>query len=87
MNRQRILVIYDITEDRARTKIADVCLDYGLDRVQYSTFCGRLSRNQQDALMLRIEELLGEGDGNVQLIPIAEDDWRKKLEVGNARWG
>jgi CRISPR-associated protein Cas2 len=83
---QRILLVYDITEDRARTKIADICLDYGLDRVQFSTFCGKLSRNHQDAMMLRIEELLGDGGGNIQLIPISEDDWCKRLEVGHARW-
>jgi CRISPR-associated protein Cas2 len=81
---QRVIVVYDITEDRTRGKVADVCLDYGLDRVQFSTFCGRLSRNHQDAMMLRIEELLGEGDGNIQLIPISEDDWGKRLEVGSA---
>ncbi len=84
---QRVILVYDISEDRTRTKIADVCLDYGLDRVQLSTFSGKLSRTNQDAIMLRIEELLGEGDGNIQLIPIAEDDWRKRLEVGGARRG
>jgi CRISPR-associated protein Cas2 len=82
---QRVILVYDITEDRTRTKVSDICLDYGLDRIQFSTFSGRLSRNQQDALMLRIEELLGDGDGNIQLIPISEDDWRKRLEVGLAR--
>jgi CRISPR-associated protein Cas2 len=83
---QRILLIYDITADRIRAKVADVCEDYGLDRIQFSTFCGKLSRNHQDAMMVRIEELLGEGDGNIQLIPISEDDWDKRLEVGYARW-
>ena len=31
-------VIYDIVKDRIRKKIADVCLDYGLKRIQYSSF-------------------------------------------------
>lgn len=83
---QRILLIYDITEDRARTKVAELCQDYGLDRIQFSTFCGKLSRHHQDAIMLRIEELLADGDGNIQLIPVSEDDWGKRLEVGDARW-
>ncbi len=81
---QRVILVYDIVEDRARTKIANVCLDYGLDRVQYSTFCGRISRNHQDAIMLRLEELLADGNGNIQLIPISEDDWNKRLEVSSA---
>jgi CRISPR-associated protein Cas2 len=82
---QRVILVYDIVEDRTRAKVADVCLDYGLDRVQFSTFCGKLSRNHQDAMMLRIEELLGDGNGNIQLIPISENDWNKRLEVGSAR--
>lgn len=82
---QRVILVYDIVEDKVRTKVASACLDYGLDRVQFSTFCGKLSRNHQDAIMVRIEELLGDSDGNVQLIPIAEDDWKKRLEVGSAR--
>lgn len=77
----RVFVIYDIVEDRARTKIADACLDYGLDRVQYSAFYGRLSRNQQESLMLEVAQLLGKGAGNIQLIPINDRDWEKRLEV------
>jgi CRISPR-associated protein Cas2 len=80
---QRVLLVYDITEDKPRTKIAETCKDFGLDRIQYSTFCGKLSRNQQESLMLRLEELLllEDNSGNIQLIPIAENDWNKRLEV------
>ena len=37
------LLIYDIPDDRARQKIADACLDYGLQRIQYSAFLGELT--------------------------------------------
>jgi len=39
-----LMVLYDVSSDRIRTKIATACEDYGLDRVQYSAFYGRLSR-------------------------------------------
>lgn len=81
---QRVILVYDVVEDKPRTKIADACLDYGLDRVQYSVFSGKLSRNHQEELMLRIDELLLESHGNVKLIPISEDDWRKVLELDYA---
>lgn len=81
---QRVLLVYDITEDRHRHKIAETCKDYGLDRIQYSTFSGKLSRNQQEELMLRLEELLDNTLGNIQLIPVAEADWNKRIEVGYA---
>jgi len=29
------LLIYDIPSDRLRGKVANACLDYGLERIQY----------------------------------------------------
>lgn len=73
------LLIYDIPDDRARTKVADVCLDYGLDRLQYSAFGGQLNRGQQEELLLRIKKKMGRRAGNVQVIPICASDWAARL--------
>lgn len=75
----RCLIIYDIPNDRLRGKVADVCLDYGLDRIQFSSFLGLLSRNYQEELMLKIEQKLDDHPGNVQLIPICAKDWAERL--------
>lgn len=75
------LVIYDIVDDRARLKVADACLDYGLDRVQYSAFAGDISRNLQEELFKKMRKLLGKRPGNIQLIPICETDWKQRLVV------
>ncbi len=77
----KVLLVYDITNDQARAKIADFCLDYGLDRIQFSAFLGDLSRNRQEELMLRVEERLGNHKGNVQLFPICDKDWQARLEI------
>ena len=69
------LLIYDITDDRARQKVADACLDYGLDRLQYSAFCGDLTRTHQRALFTEIKKRLGRKAGNVQLFPLDEKSW------------
>jgi len=45
------IVIYDIVEDKIRNKIADVCLDFGLERIQYSAFFGELTHNQKETLL------------------------------------
>lgn len=76
------LVMYDIEEDKARNKIADACLDYGLDRVQFSAFIGRLSRNHQQELMMRIEQLLKDKKGRVQLISVGQQEWRNRIILG-----
>ncbi|MBK9613779.1 CRISPR-associated endonuclease Cas2 [Candidatus Amarobacter glycogenicus] len=76
----RCLLIYDIVDDRIRAKIADACLDYGLDRIQYSAFCGDISRNYQEELFRKVTDLLGEQEGNIQLIPICGKDWANRRE-------
>lgn len=77
----RVLLVYDITDDRARTKIADACLDYGLDRIQYSAFTGELSATHQEELMLKIGRLLGKKPGKVQLTPICDKDWKARKVI------
>ncbi len=77
----KCLLIYDIPNDAARTKIANFCLDYGLDRVQYSAFLGDLSRNHQEELMLKIEARLGRAAGRIDFFPICKQDWHNRLEI------
>ncbi|MBI3946603.1 MAG: CRISPR-associated endonuclease Cas2 [Armatimonadetes bacterium] len=73
------LVIYDIPEDRLRGKLADVCLDYGLQRIQFSAFLGELSGNRAQEMLLRMRKLLGRKEGQVQCIPICEKDFRRRV--------
>jgi CRISPR-associated protein Cas2 len=77
----RCLVIYDIPDDSKRTKVADVCLDYGLDRIQYSAFLGSLSTNHQEELMLKLTKTLGRKAGNIQLFPLCARDWQARRIV------
>jgi CRISPR-associated protein Cas2 len=69
-----LVLIYDIEEDRVRTRIADICLDYGLDRIQFSAFFGRLNRNRRQELSLRVQAEIGNRSARVRVIPVCEDD-------------
>ncbi len=75
----RCLIIYDIPNDRLRNKVADICLDYGLDRIQFSAFLGKLSRNHQEELMLKVDMRMEDNPGNIQLIPICAKDWAERM--------
>jgi len=79
----QVLVIYDIVHDGTRTKISEICLDYGLDRVQYSAFEGQLRRTHQEELMLKVKKVLGKRPGDIRLIPICEKDWASRLSIKN----
>ncbi|RJQ46073.1 MAG: CRISPR-associated endonuclease Cas2 [Gaiellales bacterium] len=74
-------VLYDIPDDTIRTKIAEVCKDYGLERIQFSAFCGSLTRNKREELFLRLGEVLGEQPGKILLQPVCEKDIRDGLRV------
>lgn len=77
----RCLVVYDISNDAIRTKVADVCLDYGLRRIQLSAFVGNLSRTHQDELLQKVRRRLGRSPGRVALFPLCETDFRGRREV------
>ncbi len=78
------VVVYDISDDNKRGKVADVCQDYGLDRIQFSAFMGDLAATHQEELMLRIARVLGKLPGNVQLFPICEKDWMARRVIAVA---
>ena len=78
---QPIMLIYDIESDRKRTKIAETCKDYGLDRIQYSAFVGQLSRNYAEELMLEIDAILDSERGDVQLIIMPQNTWDERMVV------
>ena len=77
----KTILVYDIPHDGTRAKIADFCLDYGLDRIQYSAFQGDLNRTHQEELILKIGERLGRREGKVHLFTICEKDWEQRLEI------
>jgi len=69
-----LVLIYDIEEDGIRTRIADICLDYGLERIQFSAFFGRLNRNRRQELSLRVQAEIGSRSARVRVIPVCEED-------------
>jgi CRISPR-associated protein Cas2 len=83
------LLVYDIPDNKVRTKVADVCLDYGLTRIQYSAFLGNLNRNRQEEILQKIGKRVGSADANVRLFPMCDKDMRlwKELASNDYRLG
>lgn len=77
----RCLLIYDISHDGTRTKVADACLDYGLERIQYSAFMGELSWTHQKELLLQIKRRIGKHEVNVQLFPLDDKSWTSRRVI------
>jgi CRISPR-associated protein Cas2 len=76
-----VWVIYDISDDRIRGRIAQICKGYGLYRVQKSAFLGDLNKNELDAIALECEELIEESD-SVFVFPLCDDCFKKIKLIG-----
>ena len=76
-------VIYDIVKDRIRKKISEACLDYGLQRVQYSAFLGDINATRRSALEKRLTQELGKQEGKIEIIIVCEKDFRGRSVIEN----
>ncbi len=75
-------VVYDITKDRTRAKIARRCLDFGLYRVQKSVYLGDVPRNRVEEILLFSRELLDPETDAVFVFPMCREDFDRVQVVG-----
>jgi CRISPR-associated protein Cas2 len=75
-------VVYDISKDRTRKKIADRCLDFGLQRVQKSVFLGEVAGNRVDEILEFSRELLNLETDAIYVFPMCRDEFDKVRIVG-----
>lgn len=82
VGRMNCLLIYDITEDKFRTKAAEICKDYGLQRVQYSAFFGYLNTNLRGELARKLKDHLKKSTrSSVFMFPISEDNMNEVIKI------
>ncbi|HHL39241.1 MAG TPA: CRISPR-associated endonuclease Cas2 [Deltaproteobacteria bacterium] len=73
-------VFYDIEKDGVRLRVSETCKDYGLERIQFSGFMGRLTRNMREELFLKLTDAVKEGAGKILILPVCDKDYRNRLE-------
>jgi CRISPR-associated protein Cas2 len=79
-----VWVIYDIADNKTRTKISRACKNKGLYRVQKSAFLGTLNRNQIDELKIICKEIINQDKDSVYIFPMCEEDFRCAILLGQA---
>ena len=79
-----VWVLYDIENDRARTKAAKACKQAGLYRVQFSCFLGTLAGHEKDTLQLQLAELIDEARDKVYLFPMNKAELQQTVLLGQA---
>ncbi|TXK33288.1 CRISPR-associated endonuclease Cas2 [Pontibacter qinzhouensis] len=79
-----IWVLYDIQNDRSRTKVAKLCKQAGLYRVQFSVFLGSLNAHEKDTLRLQIEDYIDEEIDKVYIFPMNKAELQQTELLGQA---
>jgi CRISPR-associated protein Cas2 len=77
-------VLYDIPQDKIRNRIAKICLEAGIYRVQKSVFLGDLNRTQLKELLSRIEDIINQDEDSVYVFPVCKEDFKSSVLLGQA---
>ncbi|MDY6822298.1 MAG: CRISPR-associated endonuclease Cas2 [Thermodesulfobacteriota bacterium] len=75
-------IIYDIVENRPRTRLAKICKQFGLQRVQKSVFLGKLESNRFDELTQQCLDLIDENQDSVYIFPFCQEDFKNIKVLG-----
>ncbi|MEM3071763.1 MAG: CRISPR-associated endonuclease Cas2 [Candidatus Anstonellales archaeon] len=88
----KLLAIYDISDNRFRSRVARKCKDFGLSRVQKSCFAGDLTQNRIEMLMIEFENLIKDKEENdvaeydaIYILPMCETCFSKKILLGHEK--
>lgn len=68
-----LLLLYDIEENRIRSRVSSICLDYGLERIQFSAFFGRLSRDKREELAIRLMREVEKENVRIRIVPLTDE--------------
>ncbi len=77
-----ILVIYDITEDEVRQKVANLLLQYGFKRIQRSAYIGKIPNHILKELEIKLRKIMKTAHGNIQIFKITKQQYRSRIEIG-----
>ncbi len=77
-----VLIIYDITDDNLRNKVANTLLAYGLTRVQKSAFLGPLTKERLKDLKARLNRMIQGQRANIQFYPLCPHCCYRRDEIG-----
>lgn len=81
MSSQFVVISYDISDDRRRTKVKNTLQDYGR-RVQFSVFECRLTGRQLQTLRRRLASLVREPTDSVRFYFLSVDDVGRTVVLG-----
>ncbi len=77
----KVLVIYDISNDNDRNRLAEDLKKLGLTRIQRSAFIGNIDGSRLKDLM-KVCKLRTKDSDVVHIVQLCDYDWRKISVIG-----
>ncbi len=77
-----IWLFYDISRNRIRARVAKLCKQSGLHRVQKSVFSGKITANNLKGLQQDIAGLIRPQTDVLHIQPVNRQDYSKLLRYG-----
>jgi len=78
----RVLVIYDISDNAIRSKLADDLIRLGLTRIQRSAFMGYINSSRWKDLVRVCQRWCRGPNDVIHIVPLCDYDWRKVRVFG-----
>lgn len=79
-----VVISYDISDDKTRTKVSNMLLDHGT-RVQYSVFEMLIDNDRLDELVERLKDYPERGD-SIRIYHICEGCLKKAIILGRGEF-
>ena len=76
-------VLYDVSDNNVRTRVANKCKNYGLERVQKSAFIGQLTANRKEMLSQEIRDSHLSDTDCVFILPTCKTCFAEKDILGD----
>ena len=76
------IIIYDISDNGLRNRVAKALMDYGCIRIQESAFYGFMNHNIREKLRLRLDKMMHGHEGNIQFYPLCSKCFSLKESIG-----
>jgi len=83
---KRVVVIYDVSNDKRRLRLAKSLQARGLSRVQRSAFFGVIRPGDARELARLARVLVDPKNDVVHIIPVGLADWKNMIVIG-VEWG
>ena len=78
----RLLVVYDVSDDGKRLKLAKELKRFGLHRIQRSAFQGELDSQRLKDLIRVVKKVVDERTDIVHIVPLGLRDWESRIVIG-----